>query len=196
MKSEFVDLNLPSGTLWAKCNLGVEKETDFGLFYQWGDVQGHRPDEGHHFSWDTYKHGTNWNRITKYNEKDGKLSIDSEDDPVYIATDGKMMSPTKEQFEELRDHTNHEWTEINGVKGMKFVNMNDDTKYIFIPAAGGCYGSSHDGVGSWGYVWSSSRYSGAPNYAWGMYFDSGNVYMYSFSRCYGYIVRGVTQQNI
>lgn len=31
---EYVDLGLPSGLLWATCNLGAESETDYGLYYQ------------------------------------------------------------------------------------------------------------------------------------------------------------------
>ena len=33
---EVVDLGLPSGTLWAKCNLGADSETDYGEYYQFG----------------------------------------------------------------------------------------------------------------------------------------------------------------
>ena len=33
---ECVDLGLPSGALWAKCNLGAESETDYGELYQFG----------------------------------------------------------------------------------------------------------------------------------------------------------------
>ena len=195
-----VDLGLPSGTLWVKCNLGAEKETDFGLFYQWGDTQGYSSVNVHQFSWNNYKWGTGDN-LTKYNSTDewaqllalksNKLVLDDEDDPVWAATDGKMKSPTKEQLQELRDHTNLEWVEIDGVKGMKFINKNDDTKYIFIPAAGDCIGSGYDGVGSWGFLWSSSRDSDDPRYAWRLYFDSGNISMYSTYRCLGYSVRGV-----
>lgn len=57
MNTEYVDLGLPSGTLWAKCNLGAEKETDFGKFYQWADTQGYDGDAGHDFHWSTYKWG-------------------------------------------------------------------------------------------------------------------------------------------
>ena len=36
----FVDLDLPSGTLWATSNVGASKPSDIGLYFQWGDVQG------------------------------------------------------------------------------------------------------------------------------------------------------------
>ena len=191
--SEVIDLGLPSGTLWAKCNLGAEKETDFGLFYQWGDTEGYVSEEGHDFNWRTYKWGT-YRNLTKYNDSDGKTTLDNDDDPLWIATDGKFKMPTKEQLEELRDHTNHEWIEIDGVKGMKFTNKSDETKYIFIPAAGVCNFSYHDGVDLWGCVWSSSRQSSYPDNTWYMYFDSENVCIDFYDRCDGYIVRGVANE--
>ena len=186
----YVDLGLPSGTLWAKCNLGAEKETDFGLFYQWGDTQGYDDDTKHSFSWNACKWGA-WNKLTKYNKTDGKRVLDNEDDPVYTATGGEMVSPSKNQLQELIDHTKHEWTEIDGINGMKFINKDDDSKYIFIPAAGYCYDSYRNLVDSWGYMWSSSRNSGYPFGAWAMHFNSRNVDMGDYSRCYGYNVRGV-----
>jgi hypothetical protein len=33
---EYVDLGLPSGTLWAKCNVGASVETDYGNYYKYG----------------------------------------------------------------------------------------------------------------------------------------------------------------
>ena len=190
MDEILIDLDLPSGTLWAKCNLGAKTETGFGLFYQWGDTKGYKGVDEHQFNWNDYKWGA-WNKLTKYNKTDGKRVLDNEDDPLYAATGGEMMSPSKEQLQELMDHTNHEWTEIDDVKGMKFINKNDDTKYIFIPAAGYCFNSDHNSVGSWGYVWSSSRDSSYPSSAWFMYFHSGDVSMNYHDRCDGFSVRGV-----
>lgn len=191
-----VDLGLPSGTLWAKCNLGAEKETDFGLFYQWGNTEGYDGDADYDLTWSTYKWGTDA-KLTKYNKNDRKLVLDNEDDPVYVATDGKMMSPTKTQLQELIDYTNHEWKENfegSGVNGMKFTNKSDETKYIFIPAAGFCGLSYHDTEGSWGYIWSLSRNSTIPNYAWYMSFDSGDVGVNRSYRCYCFSVRGVVNK--
>jgi hypothetical protein len=185
-----VDLGLPSGTLWMKSNLGATKPSDFGLFYQWGDTQGYDDGTSHSFNWSTYKYGT-YDNLVKYNNTDGKTTFDDEDDPVYVATSGQHKSPTKQQLQELIDYTNHEWIEIDGVKGMKFTNKNNNTKYIFIPAAGYCNGSNHNDVDSWGYIRSSSRDSGSPNYAWSMLFYSGDVDMLNYSRCYGFSVRGV-----
>ena len=38
---DYVDLGLPSGTLWATCNIGASKPSEYGLYFQWGDTIGY-----------------------------------------------------------------------------------------------------------------------------------------------------------
>ena len=38
---EYVDLGLPSGTLWATCNIGADAPESYGDYYQWGEVTTH-----------------------------------------------------------------------------------------------------------------------------------------------------------
>ena len=35
---ECVDLGLPSGTLWATCNIGADSPYDYGDYYAWGET--------------------------------------------------------------------------------------------------------------------------------------------------------------
>lgn len=44
-KEYFVDLGLPSGLKWAKCNLGAETETDYGDYYMWGSTEPNTAEE-------------------------------------------------------------------------------------------------------------------------------------------------------
>ena len=48
---KYVDLGLPSGTLWATCNIGASKPEEFGLYFAWGETKGHTSDtsDGHKF---------------------------------------------------------------------------------------------------------------------------------------------------
>lgn len=41
IQKEEVDLGLPSGTKWAKCNLCAQSESESGYYFQWGDINGH-----------------------------------------------------------------------------------------------------------------------------------------------------------
>lgn len=47
---EYVDLGLPSGTLWATYNVGATSPYEKGLYFAWGEVE---PRED--FSWESYK---------------------------------------------------------------------------------------------------------------------------------------------
>ena len=183
-----VDLGLPSGTLWAKKNLGASSETDYGLYFAWGETTGYPDASQKAFSWDDYKYGTSSN-ITKYNDSDGLTQLGTSDDAVFFDSDEMYVMPTKEQLEELMNYTNSEWTTINGISGRKFTNKNDSSKYIFVPAAGRCDNGSVNNVGSSCYLWSSSRCSYANN-AWRLYCDSYEE-MYFNNRCLGLSVRGV-----
>ena len=51
MEYKAIDLGLPSGRLWADRNVGAEKETDYGLYFQWGDTVGYT--DASHSTWET-----------------------------------------------------------------------------------------------------------------------------------------------
>lgn len=57
----YVDLGLPSGTLWATCNLGAETPYEYGGYYAWGETEPKTL-----FKWSNYKYGNDYNKLTKY----------------------------------------------------------------------------------------------------------------------------------
>ena len=62
---EYVDLGLPSGLKWAKCNVGAEKETDYGDYFMWGSTEPNTADE---CTWVSYKYCDGpYDTLTKYN---------------------------------------------------------------------------------------------------------------------------------
>lgn len=192
---EYVDLGLPSGIKWAKLNVGATKESDTGLFFQWGDIQGYTSDQctsgEKPFSWEDYKwcNGDN-NSMTKYNATDGKIVLDPEDDGVRVYMGGNWRLPTGANIQELIDNTNCEHVVIDGVGGGKFTNKTDTSKYIFLPEA-------YCGDGSFVLnasilSWSSSLDKSYPSIALYLYgqFDS-HFLVYSNYRYYGLPLRGV-----
>ena len=36
---DYVDLGLPSGTLWAKCNVGASNPEETGYYFAWGETE-------------------------------------------------------------------------------------------------------------------------------------------------------------
>ena len=196
---QFVDLGLPSGLKWAKCNLGAETETDYGNYYMWGSTE---PSTAEECNWANTPFN---NGLSLYDEEhftthksewlDDKDNLKPEFDAAYKATDGAARMPTQDDIQELIDNTFHEWVENfnnSNVNGMKFISKTDTSKYIFIPAAGYCDGSSVNRVGYSGHVWSSSLDTSYPFNAWGLLFSSGYCSMGSYRRFLGRSIRPVT----
>lgn len=198
-KMEYVDLGLPSGLKWAKCNVGAEKETDYGYYFQWGDIVDKSNAE---CSWENYKYCdgvddifTKYHTSTSYSENpDNKTTLDLENDAARANMGGDWRMPTQADFRELIANTNREWI-INyngsGVSGRKFTSKINGNS-IFIPASGFRSDSSFYDQGSSGLVWSSSLYAASPNLALILYFNSVCINAsYILSRYYGLAVRGV-----
>ena len=197
---EYVDLGLPSGLKWAKCNVGAEKETDYGDYFMWGSTEPNTADE---CTWVSYKYCDGpYDTLTKYNTSslygenpDNITTLESVDDAASQIMGGDWRMPTKDEIQELIDNTDSEWVEDfngTGVNGRKFTSKTNTSKYIFFPAAGGCYQHSAYDVGYYGDVWSSSLNISNPYSAWYLVFNSVNCSMGRFgSRYYGKSVRGV-----
>ena len=190
---EYVNLGLPSGLKWAKCNIGAETETDYGDFFMWGSVTPNTPDE---CTWAKapFNGGASDYDSGYFNSVKDTVCpnnvLAKEYDAATQIMGGDWRMPTDTEIQELLDNTTNEWTQVNGVNGRKFTSkINGNT--IFIPAAGLCGDGSVNGVGSDGYVWSSSLNTSYPYYAWYLYFGSGDCYMSNDGRYYGQSVRGV-----
>ena len=132
---EYVDLGLPSGNLWAKCNLGASAPEAFGDYYAWGEVEPKQEYTYPNHKW--YKEGAPSLGFTKYNNEDGKLSLEDEDDAVIQKLGNGWRTPTLADFRELTNqkYTTIEKTTLNGVAGYQITSKRNK-KSIFIPFAG------------------------------------------------------------
>ena len=189
-----VDLGLPSGTIWATCNLGASSPEEYGDYYAWGETE-----QKNRHSWENYKFGTRDN-LTKYNREDGKIILDPEDDVAHVVLGGKWHIPTKEQIQELLDNTTIKKSKLNGVKGRLFKSkINGNT--LFFPYSGYKSYSSVYGKDETCFYWSSSLtdYSFAMTFYCGEYNDVIDVFdidkyhprLEKFHRYLGFSVRGV-----
>ena len=195
---EYVDLGLPSGLKWAKCNVGAENETDYGDYFMWGSTIPNTADE---CNWVSYKYcNGSSTTMTKYctdslnGTVDNKTKLEDEDDAATQIMGSDWRMPTSDECEELINNTINEWiTNYNGtgVNGRKFTSKTDTSKYIFIPAEGYCSNGSVYYVGNYGNVWTSSLLTSNPNGAWYLGFGSSVCCMGYSYRCYGRSVRGV-----
>ena len=190
MEYKAIDLGLPSGRLWADRNVGAEKETDYGLYFQWGDTIGYT--DASHSTADTYPGGGDSDSLAAWDAEnllDGILK--PKVDAATVNMGSKWRMPTMEDCAELLSNTNYEYAIIEGVKGGKFISKVDPSNYIFLPFAGWAADGSFGDQGVEGNIWSSSVYSDDPECAYymGVYeFDYGD---YVGNRFYALPVRGV-----
>ena len=132
---EYVDLGLPSGNLWATCNLGASAPEAYGDYYAWGETKPKQMYTYPNHKW--YKEGAPSLGFTKYNNEDGKLTLEDEDDAVIQKLGNGWRTPTLADFRELTNqkYTTIEKTTLNGVAGYQITSKRNK-KSIFIPFAG------------------------------------------------------------
>ena len=134
---EYIDLGL--SVLWAKCNVGAEKETESGILVGYGDQT-------------FYSRSTNNNDYTPWD-------IAGNDDDVLFSLnidgDAKMKSklPTIDQVEELISKTTQAYVSVDGVDGIRFTAKNGNS--IFLPITGFRKGTELTTDGA-GYYWTGT----------------------------------------
>jgi hypothetical protein len=215
---EYVDLGLPSGTLWATCNVGATKPEEYGDYFAWGEKM--KKDD---YGWGNYKYGAdeyngNYSKLTKYNQSDSKTTLDISDDAAYVNWGDKWRMPTYEQQKEICNECYWVWTEnykgsdrrgyivykAKGAidKGRKIykneILSSSYTLYdthIFLPAAGWRYNGGLYNEGLCGHYWSLLQdCHNDPIYAWNVFFDSYNVLTQDDCRYVGFTIRPVLNQ--
>lgn len=209
---EYVDLGLPSGTLWATCNVGANKPEEYGGYYAFGEISSKK-----NYDWDTYLDGDILRASDCGTDKDilqnmTNITASAEYDTAKVNWGGKWRMPTHAQQKELLNRCYWVWTDsynnsnVGGYIVYKAKNSWDKGKriykyetphlsysledvHIFLPAAG-----VHSNPGHNGYYWSSSLNAGYLSDAWYMFFSSVGV-LDNFSHRYnGFTIRPVFNQ--
>ncbi len=196
---EAVDLGLTSGTLWATTNVGADNPQDIGLFFAWGDTEGHGSDtaDGYMFSWENYK----WGEVSGYDTfftkycsdssrgkdgfVDGKFELDPEDDAAYVNWGNEWRMPSKQQLDELLNECTWTLATIGNMTGYEVEGPNGNS--IFLPTTGW---RIDDMLLEGGAYWSRS---GTPDDVGGAFYlgwDEWGFYEFG-GRCDGQCVRPV-----
>ena len=173
---DYVDLNLPSGLLWATCNVGAEIPEAYGDYFAWGET---KPKSD--YSWSTLKYcndgeGYSFSKYvinSDYGKVDNKTILDYSDDAATANWGGSWRMPTQEEWEELLDERNCKltWTTQGEFNGYRVTSIRNG-KSIFLPAAGYRYDTSLNSAGSYGDYWSSSLSESYPRHACNGFFYS------------------------
>ena len=202
---EYVDLGLPSGTLWATCNVGANSPEEYGDYFAWGETTPKVT-----CNWSNYKYSNgSCYQLTKYcfnpefgdnGFADNLTVLQYDDDAATVNWGEGWCTPDRNQWIELLDNTKHTWTIQNGVNGCLITASNGNN--LFLPAAGR---NEYDGIfedGSDCYFWTSwliNNYEnsfGIPSEAWNYHFwsnlgdDEFSTYAGN-NRAYGFSVRPV-----
>lgn len=184
---EYVDLDLPSGTLWATCNVGADSPEQIGTFFAWGETEPKDEYELGNYKWMTKAPASEF-QYEKYTCADGRTSaswyfgnsfigdgkteLELEDDAATANCGRGWCAPSYEQIRELTSsfNTTSEWTTLNDVKGWKITSKSNG-KSIFIPANLAL--SQNDDPH--GFYWSRSLNTENSTQAWYMFFNSSNI---------------------
>lgn len=170
-KNDYVDLGLPSGTKWAKMNIGAENSEDFGFYFAWGETYPKYSYNGYNYSYSKYPF---------------RLLYDN--DAAFMLWGNEWRMPTRSEFQELINNCTSEFITQNGVDGLQLTSkINNNT--IFLPAVGR-NGFLTDY--SSGYYWSSDISINYTEYAYYFTFNYvPTLKLDSGSRYYGYAIRPV-----
>lgn len=171
----WVDMGLPSGILWATCNVGANSPEEYGDYFAWGEIV---PKESYNWSNYRYCNGspyclTKYCSNTEYGNNgfvDNLTTLEVADDAASANWGEKWRMPTSTEIEELYFYCTREWIMLHGVTGYLYRGPNGNT--IFLPSAGNIFDNGIGWVGSDGDYWSSSLDSDKPYNAWGIWFNS------------------------
>ena len=181
----FVDLGLPSGLLWATCNVGADSPEQAGLYFAGDEVKGYTAEQ--------VADGERKFDYQSYSNQLLRSTLAPQGDAAHANMGGKWRMPTKEEFQELIDNCTSEWVDDFGGTGMtgRVFTSKKNRNSIFFPAAGFGQDSSVCDVYSDGLYWSTSWYS--TSRSWYLEFDRMYAGMSNYQRYYGQSVRGVCE---
>ena len=210
---EYVDLGLPSGLLWATCNIGANAPEEVGDLFAWGETspkttftqsnyvffksETTEPDaDGFTTTNSGYTKYVMESEASKYGLQgffDNLSVLEKEDDAAYVLWGEQWRIPTWDDINELRNQCTWTWVTLKGVDGYKVTGPNGN--FIFFPAAG--FIESYTlSVGQGSMYWGSSLSPTYPKWVASLYFykvvsDGWHAGGFEGERYYGHSIRPV-----
>ena len=152
------DLGLPSGTLWATCNVGATTPEGYGNYYAYGETEPKKTYIKENFTgFGSYIYNNIHNFTTFPEENDFYSTTTSmgfrllpEFDAARQNMGGEWSIPTRLQVKEMRENCYPKFLIVNGVKGTLWTSLING-KSIFTPYSGTMVGAKLEGRGIGGY---------------------------------------------
>lgn len=190
----FIDLGLPSGTLWAETNIGAEGAADDGEYFAWGETEVQSDGT---YLWESYRFGSS--TLSKYNRTDNKVNLDRDDDAAAAVWGAPCQTPSNNDINELLNSNNCTWkwssktsSTLKSVRGY-LVTSKKNGMSIFFPALGYRYNSKTNYKGSYGSYWSRTLDAVGSYNSFYLGFGSTSYGLSSGSRCDGHTIRPVAR---
>lgn len=212
-------MGLPSGVLWAPCNIDVSRQNGFAKspfqydcsYFSWGNVDGHNPTGPASFSpwnWGGINAQEPWYEGQVYGNTPGNtlttgIPVNSEFDAARANIGAPWRMPTAVDFEELFDNVifiNADGSEvdetqadkrviINGIVGL-YLQSKINGARLFFACTGRGGGSTLVYREDYGYYWSSDIFN--TRTAYHMFFYAGGITTQRNDvRCYGFAIRPI-----
>ena len=156
---EYVDLGLPSGIKWAKCDLGETSPEKYGTTYSWGETWTKWSIDYYYFN-DIVE-----GQYTKYDSRDKRFFLEKEDDAAYLRLGEGWRYPTWNEMQELIDNCTVTESTLNGWPGVMFVSKINNN-YIFFGYR------TKDSAGGW--RWTSAVVESDPTLVKCLHFESND----------------------
>ena len=196
----YVDLGLPSGTLWAATNVGASTPEGYGDYYAWGETE-----PKSEYTWSTYQHATGTAddnvRFTKYCTDaaygengfvDNLTTLELEDDVAATNWGTGWRMPMHDEISELVDNCTWVWDEPNGIGGYRVTGRNGNS--IFLPASGLYHESTLISDGTVAYYWSNTL-GQEPIESSTIAMFTNNYHVQGIYRYFGHSVRAIFQKS-
>jgi uncharacterized repeat protein (TIGR02543 family) len=200
---KYVDLGLPSHTLWATCNLGATNPEGYGDYFAWGETSPYfsvsSPGDTtwtnpYGYAWTSYSLTTDGGiSFTKYTGTNS-ATLEAADDAATANWGSGWSMPTTADFKELKDYCRWVWDQ-NAQGYIVYSKAEGNNNSIFLPAAGGFadYGTTRTNSGIWGFYWTSSLNTAHPESAFHLEIANGknDISNVGYPRKVGFTVRPV-----
>ena len=139
---DYVDLGLPSGTLWSTCYVGANNPLEKGNYYAWGETE-----TKSEFSWDSYmcqknECGTDKDPLKDFVYPNDESIAGTQFDVAHVKWGGTWRMPTRNQIYELSGCCYWVWTNSynnSNISGYIVYKVKDNNDYrlsdthIFFP---------------------------------------------------------------
>lgn len=195
---DFVDLGLPSGRLWATCNLGAAKPEENGIYVAWGEKVSKES-----YSWKNYAMSCGSGSIVKvskyctnkmHGECDNLTVLDAADDAATALWGKGWRTPTREEWEELAK--NCEWKRVKNYNGTgidyKMGTSKKNGNIILLPFSG--YYSDDSFLNSDGMYWTSTLHESVSREAYSARVIASSINCHGVNRKQGLSVRAVVAE--